>query len=148
MSAYSETTTVVGLQDAVARIEAKLDRLLLAMGPKRPADDGKIFKALTAKYWNGDDYTGSKFSECPADFLRAFAKYKGACVWAAQKSFKETGKDDELKYVDKNTGEAKLAIAWAEYREATETGEPSASPTPKPQAADDSTDTGEDSIPF
>jgi hypothetical protein len=105
--------------EALARIEAKLDRLLAQTGPRKPREDGKVFKDLKEKYWTGESYAGCAFSECSPDFLRAFAKYKLACVWAANDAFKKTGKQDELSHVEKNTAEAKLAHDWAEFQEAS-----------------------------
>lgn len=110
-----------GLLERMASMEAKLDRLIAQTGPKRPRDDGKVFKDLKEKYWTGDSYAGCAFSECPADFLRAFAKYKHACVWAANEAHKKSGNADELKHVDKNNAQAALALEWAEYHEASGT---------------------------
>lgn len=131
--------------EAFARLEKKIDRLLAQTGPKRPSEDGQIFKDPNEKHWQGESYAGCKFSECPPDYLRAFAKYKGACVWAAQKKHKETGNADELKYVSKNEGEAKLAMAWAEFREAS--GEV-VEPAPKGRPVQESLPTDGGDIPF
>jgi hypothetical protein len=116
--------------DDFARLESKVDRLLAMCGPKRPSEDGQIYKDPKEKYWTGESYAGCKFSECPPDYLRAFAKYKGACVWAAKMAHEKSGDADELKYVGKNEGEAKLALAWAEFREASGS---EATPAPAPK---------------
>jgi hypothetical protein len=123
--------TAAELNLTLMRLEQKLDRLLTQTGPKQPSDDGKVFKLPSAKYWNGSDFTGSKFSECSAEFLRAFAKYKGACAWANRKE----GDPKKADYAVKDDAAAKLAIAWAEYKEAS--GEAPAPPTEREPGSDD-----------
>ena len=98
-----------------ARLESKVDRLLQYMGPKRPHDDEKIYKEPSAKYWAGESYKGAKLSECPANYLWAFAKYKDACVFMAKKE----GKPEKAQFIEKDERIAKLARQWAEYREAS-----------------------------
>jgi hypothetical protein len=128
----------------LARLEAKLDRLLMQTGPKRPADDEKVFKDPKEKYWQGESFAGCKLSECPAEYLRAYAKYKSACAWANRKE----GDPSKAQYADKDERSAKLANTWAEFREASGT-ETSAPPAPKGKPAQESFDTSDDGgIPF
>lgn len=129
------------------RIEALLKRLIVQTGPKRPADDEKIFRDPKEKYWQGESYEGCKLSEAPADYLRALAKYKGACAWANRKE----GDPAKAKYADKDEATAKLATAWAEYREAsgTDVPAPAGKPARKEPADDFGPPPGDDGdIPF
>jgi hypothetical protein len=137
--------------EILARIEAKLDRLLAQTGPRRPADDEKIHKdpknTDKTTYWDGESFAGCKMSECPPEYLRALAKYKGACVWAANEAFKKKGDDKELRYVDSNKATAKLALAWAEYREAGGT-EVSAPPVPTGKPVQTTMDVDDSDVQF
>lgn len=126
------------------RIEAMLKRLIAQTGPKRPGDDEQIFKDPKEKYWQGESYAGCKLSEAPADYLRAYAKYKSACAFMGRKE----GDPEKLKYVERDEATAKLASRWAEYREASGTEE-KATPAPKGRPAQESFDRSDDpSIPF
>jgi hypothetical protein len=102
-------------EEQANRIEAKLDRLLAMNGPKQPHDDEKIFKDPSAKYWPGRSYKDAKLSVCPADFLRAYAKYKDACAFMARKE----ADPEKAKYADRDAKSAALARAWADFREAS-----------------------------
>jgi hypothetical protein len=104
-------------------IHAMLKSLLRQTGPKRPMQDEKIFKDASPKYWTGEMMTGRQMSECPADYLYAFAKYKGACAFMARKE----NDPEKVKYADRDERSAKLAHEWATYREAV--GEPATSGT-------------------
>lgn len=97
------------------RIESLLRRLIVQTAPRRPSDDDTVYKDPKEKYWNGESYAGSKFSECPADYLRALAKYKSACAWANRKE----GDPAKAQYAEKDDRTAALARAWAEYQEVT-----------------------------
>jgi len=130
------------------RIEALMKKLVAQTAPRQPSEDSKVFKALSSKYWNGDDYTGNKFSECAPEFLRAMAKYRGACVWAAKKKYSETKDEKELEYVSKNEATAKLATAWAEYHEASGSAEPAPVRKAAPQAGDEYGLTDDTDVPF
>lgn len=132
--------------EVLARIEAKLDQLLAQTAPKRPGDDEKIFRDPKEKYWQGESYEGCKLSEAPADYLRALARYKGACAWANRKE----GDPAKAKYADKDEATAKLATAWAEYREATgEVVEPAPTGRPTSLPSDDlGPPPSNDEIPF
>lgn len=69
-----------------------------------------IKKMPSAKYWQGDDFTGSVMSECPADFLDAFAKYKEACAYMNDKAGDET----KAKYAGYDRKSAARARGWAQ----------------------------------
>jgi hypothetical protein len=125
------------------RIESMIRRILVQTAPRTPSSDEKIFKDPKSTYWQGESYIGSKLSECPSDYLRAYAKYKAACAWACRKE----GDRDKLQYAERDEATAKLATAWAEYRDATETGE-----SPPPRSESGSTESGpigeDGEIPF
>lgn len=74
--------------------------------------DEPIKKMPTAKYWQGDDFTGSTMSECPADFLDAFAKYKEACAYMGDKSA-AAGDEKKAKYAGYDRKSAARARGWA-----------------------------------
>jgi hypothetical protein len=127
------------------RLEQKLDRLLMQTAPKRPGDDGKVFKDPKEKYWQGESYVGSRFSECPADYLRAMAKYKAACAWANRKE----GDPTKAQYAEKDDASARLANLWADYQEATMVDAPPRQRTQKASADEFGNAPGDDGeIPF
>jgi hypothetical protein len=108
------------------RIEAKLDALSRAKaaapvakaeGEIATADDldGKfgneeIRRDPSAKYWSGASYAGQRMSECPADYLEAYGKYKDACAYMNQKE----GKEEKAKYVGYDRKSAARARGWAQ----------------------------------
>ena len=55
----------------LARIEAKLDRLLAPPTGARPSKDQAARK--DPKAWKGDSYEGRNYSDCPPDYLNALA---------------------------------------------------------------------------
>ena len=104
--------------------ERKIDEALLLLktllrqtGPKRPMADEKIFKDPSPKHWSGELYAGRQMSETPAEYLRAFAKYKGACAYMARKE----NDPSKVQYADRDEKSAKLAEDWVAFKEATET---------------------------
>ncbi len=97
------------------RIEAMLKRIIAQTAPAKPMQDEKVFKDPKDKYWQGPSYIGRKLSECPSDYLEAYAKYKGACAWANRKE----GDPAKAQYADKDDASAKLANEWASYLVAT-----------------------------
>lgn len=129
----------------LSAIEGKINRLLAQSGPKRPSDDEKVYRDPKEKYWAGDSYAGARMSECPPDYLRALAKYKSACAWANRKE----GDPAKAKYADKDEATSKLALAWAEYHEASGTVTHSPAPSSRP-ASDDfgDTESNDSSVPF
>lgn len=114
------------VRERLDRMESMLKRLIARTAPKQPTEDEKVFRDPKEKYWTGRSYVGASLGECPADYLRAYAKYRAACAWANRKE----GDQAKAKYADKDDATARVATAWAEYREATATGD---RPEPKQQ---------------
>lgn len=71
--------------------------------------DEEIRKMPSAKYWQGEDFTGSRMSSCPADFLMAFAKYKDACAYMNEKN----ADPEKAKYIGYDRKSAARARGWA-----------------------------------
>jgi hypothetical protein len=71
--------------------------------------DPEVRKDPTDRYWHGASYIGSRLSECPPDYLDAFAKYKDACAYANEKE----GKAEKKKYVEYDRRDAARARGWA-----------------------------------
>ena len=71
--------------------------------------DEEIRKMPSAKYWSGEDHTGRRMSETSAEFLDAFAKYKNACAYMAERE----GNPDKAKYVGYDRKSAARARGWA-----------------------------------
>jgi hypothetical protein len=71
--------------------------------------DPEIRKDPTEKYWTGASYAGCRLSQCPADYLDAFAKYKDACAYAGEKE----GSEKKKKYADYDRRDAARARGWA-----------------------------------
>lgn len=101
------------VEERLAALEAKVAGLIEAA---QPADiDGKfgdpdIRKDPSVKYWSGESYQGKKMSQCPPDYLEAFAKYKDACAHMNERE----GDPAKAKYVGYDRRDAKRARAWAE----------------------------------
>lgn len=101
------------VEERLAALEAKVAGLIEAA---QPADiDGKfgdpdIRKDPSVKYWSGESYQGKKMSQCPPDYLEAFAKYKDACAHMNERE----GNPEKAKYVGYDRRDAKRARAWAE----------------------------------
>lgn len=71
--------------------------------------DPEVRRDPSEKYWTGDSYTGRKLSECPADYLDAYAKYKDACAWGNDKD----GSEKKKKYAEYDRRDAARARGWA-----------------------------------
>lgn len=71
--------------------------------------DEDIRKDPSKKYWTGDSFVGRKMSECTAEFLDAFAKYKDACAYMNEKS----GDVEKAKYIGYDRKSARRARGWA-----------------------------------
>lgn len=71
--------------------------------------DPVVRKDPTARYWTGASYGGCQLSECPPDYLDAFAKYKDACAYVNEKE----GKAEKQKYVEYDRRDAARARGWA-----------------------------------
>ena len=142
MSATEEMLTNMLL--VLARVEKKVDQLIQQTAPPTPADDEPIGRDPSEKYWTGASCKGLRMSECPPDYLRAYSKYRYACVFMARKE----NNPEKMKYVDRDEKSAKLAKEWAEYREALGYGNaPSTSSEPPSQTVSETLGEGSD-IPF
>lgn len=89
--------------------------------------DPQVRKDPTAKYWTGKSYVGKKLSQCPADYLRAFARYKQACAFMNDKA----GDPQKAKYAGYDRKDAARAVGWALR---IESGRSAAPPSPAPQS--------------
>jgi hypothetical protein len=94
----------------------------------------KIRKMPSAKYWQGADFTDCVMSDCPADFLRAFAKYKGACAYMNEKN----ADPEKAKYIGYDRKSAARALGWAARNEGK----------PAPKAKADAFDGDDAELPF
>jgi hypothetical protein len=101
----------------VKRIDAKLNAAKAGGDNEVAGDadlDGKygdeeIRRDPSAKYWPGESYANRRMSECPADYLLAYAKYKDACAFMNAKE----GKEEKAKYVGYDRKSAARARGWA-----------------------------------
>src|ERR1044072_4744523 len=76
--------------------------------------DPVVRKDPSSKYWEGPSYSGVKLSECPPDYLDAFAKYKDACAYANE----QEGKPEKAKYATYDRRDAARARGWAARKRA------------------------------
>jgi hypothetical protein len=100
---------------ALARIEAKLDRILLAPTGEKPSKDMDVRK--DPKGWDGMSYAGKPFSVCPPDYLEKLA---GLYDWMADRDDEAgaRGETDPKGYPRTGKwkrGDARLAREWAAY---------------------------------
>jgi hypothetical protein len=140
MGAGSEILT------ALARIEAKVDRLLGTTVPTQRAPAATVGATVadaadldgqygnpevkfSPKRWTGIDCKGRKFSDCPADFLESLAE--------TLQYFSEHPKPGKEKYADYDARDAARARGWAARNRALD-------PTP----ADTPDSLGEERLPF
>jgi hypothetical protein len=72
--------------------------------------DEEIRRDPSAKYWEGESQVSRRMSECPADYLDAYAKYKNARAFMNEKE----GKEDKAKYVGYDRKSAARARGWAQ----------------------------------
>lgn len=120
MSGTTETDQIAALTARVEALEKVIAALRGVFVPKscgaEPADDeeldGKygdpaIRRDPPEKYWRGDRYVGCHLSECPADYLEAWAKYKLACAFMADKD------PAKAKYANYDRKDAARALGWA-----------------------------------
>lgn len=119
----------------LARIEAKLDRILTAPSGARPHNDPAVRK--DPKGWDGPSFAGRAMSECPPDYLEKLA---GLFDWMADRDDEAgaKGETNERGYAKSGKwkrADAQLAREWAAYARAKKAA-PAA-------AADDA-----DAIPF
>jgi hypothetical protein len=87
--------------------------------------DPQIRKDPTARYWTGRSYVGKTLSQCPADYLRAFARYKQSCAFMNDKA----GDPQKAKYAGYDRKDASRAVGWALRIESGRTAAPPPSPT-------------------
>jgi hypothetical protein len=104
------------LETRVAKLEAEV-AALRANGIDRNAvaDDADLDSQYgnptirfdpREKYWAGVSYVGKTFSQCPAEYLDAQAKYLSAAAYMARKN----GEDKKAGYKDKDAARAR---GWA-----------------------------------
>jgi hypothetical protein len=101
----------------VKRIDAKLNAAKAGGEGEVASDadldsqygDETIKRDPSAKYWKGGTLAGLRMSECPADYLLAYAKYKDACAFMNAKE----GKEEKAKYVGYDRKSAARARGWA-----------------------------------
>lgn len=103
---------------ALARLEAKLDRILLAPTGEKPSKDMDVRK--DPKGWDGMSYAGKPFSVCPPDYLEKLA---GLYDWMADRDDEAgaRGETDPRGYPRTGKwkrGDARLAREWAAYTRA------------------------------
>ena len=115
----------------LARIEAKLDRILSAPSGARPHNDPAVRR--DPKGWDGPSFAGRAMSECPPEYLEKLA---GLYDWMAGKDDEAgaRGETNERGYPKSGKwkrADAQLCRVWAAYARA------------KKPTADDS-----DAIPF
>ena len=124
------------MQEELRRLEQKIDeilRMVKAMptptgvyAPKTTNDadlDGKYGNPtvrIMAKDWNGPDYTGWNFSDCPPEYLDMHAKMLDAF---AKKQASDPAK---AKFADWSAKDAARARGWAERHRKN------GGPTPRP----------------
>lgn len=96
-----------------------------------------IRKDPTPRFWKGESYVGARLSECPVDYLDAFAEYKDVCALMTEKNHADD--PQKMKYVTYNRKDAMLARGWAARLRAQGVG------TKKQAPANDD---GDDEIPF
>lgn len=119
---------------ALARIEAKLDRILSAPTGARPHNDPAVRR--DPKGWDGPSFAGRAMSECPPEFLEKLANLFD---WMASKDDEagargETNDKGYAKSGKWKRADAQLAREWAAYARTKKAA---------PEAADDA-----DAIPF
>lgn len=117
------TDAMEDLRKRVAALEMTLKRVIAAFGgaPQGGAavaddadldskyGDPPVKRDPSAKYWTGASMVGRTLSECPPDYLDAFARYKDACAYANEKE----GDPDKAKYVGYDRKDAARARGWA-----------------------------------
>lgn len=118
----------------LARIEAKLDRLLSAPTGARPSDDPEVKR--DPKGWKGPTCEGKRYSECPSEYLEKLASLYD---WMADRDDEagargETNARGYPKSGKWKREDAQLAREWAAYTRAKKAA---------PASDDDS-----DAIPF
>ncbi len=111
---------VAALESRIAKLEASAPVVADIGGPY---GDPEIRKDPSSKHWSGASCAGKKMSQCPADYLNAFARWKDACVYMKGKEL-ETLTDpqaiaDTTKYAGYDRKDAARARAWAAKAQAS-----------------------------
>lgn len=116
-----QVEAVVALQ--AARIEA-LERIIAGLsavfggGGAEAADESEldskfgdppVKKDPTDQFWRGVSFVNKRLSECPAEYLDAFAKYKELCAKLKEKD----GTEAKKKYAAYDRADAARARGWA-----------------------------------
>jgi hypothetical protein len=71
--------------------------------------DPEVRRDPSEKYWSGMSYAGKRLSECPPDYLDAFAKYRDSCAYNSEKD----GSEAKKKYARYDRLDAARARGWA-----------------------------------
>jgi hypothetical protein len=108
---------------AFARIETKIDLLVGIMRSNgfhavAAEDDarsqyGDVKIAMQMKSWRGQQYKGGRASECPSDFLLAYADMLESIALRTMAKPNERDDTEKLKYARFNLKDAALCRAWA-----------------------------------
>ncbi len=102
------------LELRVAKMEAAAPVVADISGPY---GDPEIRKDPSVKHWSGESFAGKKMSQCPADYLNAFARWKDACVYMKTKELEKltdaAAIADVTKYAGYDRKDAARARAWA-----------------------------------
>lgn len=104
-----------------------------------------IRKDIKEKYWAGESQIGRRMSECPAEFLDGYARYKDASAHMNEKS----GDADRAKYIGYDRKSAARARGWAaRIRAGKPLPIPRAVAAPAPPPADDDFPFGDNAAGF
>jgi len=111
---------VAALETRIAKLEASAPVVADIDGPYGDPD---IRKDPSPKHWSGASHAGKKMSQCPADYLNAFAKWKDACVYMKTKELDKLTEPqaiaDTTKYAGYDRKDAARARAWAAKEQAS-----------------------------
>ena len=111
---------IATMETRIAKLEASAPVIADIDGPY---GDPEIRKDPSPKHWSGASQAGKKMSQCPADYLNAFARWKDACVYMKTKEL-ETSTEaaaiaDLTKYAGYDRKDAARARAWAAKAQAS-----------------------------
>lgn len=159
------TARVVALEARLADLEKKIGNGATSSsssGGGSVADDAdldgqwgdpEIKKDPPVKYWSGADCKGMRMSDCPPEYLDAFAKWKDACAYMADKNAASlTGEEAEKKrryagYDRRDAARARGHAKRIRERGAPTRAKPAAAPAQSPEYADFG-GSPDDEIPF
>lgn len=142
----SDEKRIAALEVRVAALEALLGQVRAVFTGEPSADgapddelDGKygdpvLARDLPAKYWGGQSFKGKRLSQCPPEFLEAYAKYKAVCAKMKRKDIEKNPSDPKnaanAKYAEYDEKDRQRAIGWRRRLLAGWT------PPPAPQASE------------